>query len=130
MADTIKEVLLVDDKVDIQEILADFLRNNGYRVEAYENGKTALARLQTKDFHLIITDLIMPKQDGFSLIHNIKEKQKNLPKKTPIIIMTGGSQTMDFQESLEQLEREGHPVLHKPFTKEKFLEAVNTALFT
>lgn len=119
----LKEILLVDDKIDIQEMLADFLRNKSCSVDVCASGGEAMRYLEEKDYDLIVTDLIMPGLDGFSFVRKTREKNE-----TPILVITGGSQSFDFQNGLQELEGQVFEILRKPFTKEKFWDAVNAAL--
>ncbi|MCK6417779.1 MAG: response regulator [Alphaproteobacteria bacterium] len=123
--DSYKSILLVDDNLFIQEIVADFLRNSGYRVEAAANGNKALLRLREKSFDLVLTDLIMPQEDGFSLISSIKK----LPTPPLIIVMTSGSNDKVFQEKLKALQDQGVKMIWKPFSKEDLLQMVNDLLY-
>jgi CheY-like chemotaxis protein len=122
----IKTVLLVDDNLFIQEIVADFLRNQGFRVEAEPNGKQALRRLSQKPFDLILTDLIMPDMDGFEFIEQLKILQS--PSK--VILMTGGSNKPDFKSKLRAIEAQGYKILEKPFSKDSVLALVNQLIFS
>lgn len=123
-----KNILLVDDKIDIQEILADFLRNNGHKTEACANGEQAIKRAKENEYDLIITDVIMPKKDGFSFLEELRSLNSEQEKKTPVIIITGGSTSLDFQDTLDTIQESGNKVLRKPFNKDQFIDAVNDSL--
>lgn len=114
-----KNILVIDDQIDIQEILADFLRNNGYVVEACSNGVQAAQKIKEKQFSLIITDLMMPKGDGFSFIAST-----NGHLNTPVLVMTGGSNFEKYGDKIKTLENAGYIVLKKPFSKDKLEETV------
>lgn len=118
-----KKVLLVDDQVDIQAIVADCLRNYGIKVDAYANGKQASEKLEKDAFDLIITDLNMPEEDGFSFIYKAQNVFKN-SKDTPIVVITGGARSFDFEANLEDLKDNNVAVLRKPFTKDQLLGTV------
>jgi PAS domain S-box-containing protein len=73
-------ILLVDDEPAIRAILADTLRRQGFRVEAAEDGRAALARLERdREVDLLVTDLAMPEVDGVSLIRAARAIQPGLP---------------------------------------------------
>lgn len=119
-----KTVMLVDDQLDIQEMLADLLRNHGIRVEAYANGEQALERLKDNFYDLIITDMHMPKVNGYTLI---TEMQNNNPisQDMPVIIITGGQKAIEYQDQIEKLSNQNKiTVLEKPFSKQQFLDCV------
>ena len=107
-------ILVIDDQIDIQEILADFLRNSGYVVEACANGVQAAQKIKEKQYSLIITDLMMPKGDGFSFIATTNGRLE-----TPVLIMTGGSNFEKYREKIETLKNAGYIALKKPFSKDE-----------
>lgn len=123
--DSYKSILLVDDNLFIQEIVADFLRNSSYRVEAAANGAKALKKLGEKTFDLVLTDLMMPQEDGFSLVEGIKK----LPAPPLVLVMTSGSNDKTFQEKLKALQDQGVKMIWKPFSKEDLLQMVNDLLY-
>lgn len=118
-----KSVLLVDDEIDIQVMIADFLRNYGLRVEAYANGKQANDRLSSQKYDLIITDLRMPEEDGFSLVYKIRNYWQN-SKNTPIIIISGAAQKKDFEDSIASLKKHNILFLEKPFEMDALIDSV------
>ncbi len=122
-----KNILLVDDKPDIRETLAEFLQDFGHKTEICENGATAAKRVQERNFDLIITDVIMPKKDGFSFLEELRKTDTKKLRKTPVIIITGGSTSLEFQDSLDTLKSKGNKILKKPFTKDQLLKSVNDA---
>lgn len=118
-----KHILLVDDQLDIQEMLADLLRNRGIKVDAYANGEQASKRLEEQKYDLVITDLNMPKVDGFTLISRIQNDIEGA-KNTPIIVITGGQNAHKHREEVEALEQQNIQILKKPFGRQIFLDAV------
>ncbi len=84
-----KTVLIVDDE---REMLNVFLRalepyNEVFSIQVAGDGEEALKILRENDIALVVTDLIMPKMDGFSLLVHIRS---DFPQ-TPVIIMTAHS---------------------------------------
>jgi len=125
-----KTVLLVDDKIDIREILEDFLRNSGYETQALDNGDKAMQELAKnhEKYNLIVTDVIMPQKDGMTLLQELRELPGQDQNPTPVIMMTGGSTSIDLQNRLEEIAAQGNKILKKPFTKDQFITAVDKAL--
>lgn len=76
-----KTILVVEDIPNILELLDLTLRFNGYEVVTARNGQEALDALVSKHPALIITDILMPKMDGFSLIYHLRTNQqtRNIP---------------------------------------------------
>ena len=73
-----KNILVVDDDREIVRAIALNLESEGYTVFKAYDGMEALDLAMTKDIHLIIIDVMMPRLDGLSAIMKIREK-KNLP---------------------------------------------------
>ncbi len=67
-ADPVETILVVDDEAPIREVLEEYLLGLGYRVQTARDGREALDFLRECDFDLVITDLVMPRMDGFALI--------------------------------------------------------------
>lgn len=65
-------ILLVDDEPTQRLILARLLKRAGYEVETAGNGREALARLESGDFQLMITDWEMPEMDGIALCSTLR----------------------------------------------------------
>jgi len=74
-------LLVVEDVPDILELLHETLKFKGYRVVTATNGEEALAAIQKERPALIITDILMPKMDGFSLVHRLRlnAATRNIP---------------------------------------------------
>lgn len=65
--------MIIDDDKDITNLFSVFLEYNGYSVDAYTNPLEAFNHFRKNSHHLIILDLKMPKMDGMTLYHKIKE---------------------------------------------------------
>lgn len=73
-----KTILVVDDDREIVQAISITLEREGYSVLRAYDGMEALDYAVTREIHLIIIDIMMPKLDGLSAIMKIREK-KNLP---------------------------------------------------
>lgn len=77
-----KRVIVIDDEVNICDALDYALTSIGYEVQTYQCPQTALTdirKTKSDDIELIITDLMMPIMDGFTLIDKIRETHPDLP---------------------------------------------------
>ncbi len=117
------KLLIVDDSVTIQKIVAMAFENENMIVQGASNGKEALEKLN--DFHpdIIITDVDMPGIDGFEVSRKIRELEPF--KSVPILLLTS-----DFEEFNETLFKRSlaSDYLSKPFKSEKIVEKVNQLL--
>ena len=72
MTDQTRYLLVVEDIPDILHLLEATLKFKGYRVVTARNGEEALEALEKERPALIITDILMPKMDGFNLVHRLR----------------------------------------------------------
>ena len=74
-------LLVVEDIPDILNLLEATLKFKGYRVITAHNGEEALEAMQKERPALIITDILMPRMDGFSLVHRLRinPETRNIP---------------------------------------------------
>ena len=117
-----KNVLIVDDDLGFQRLLGISLKKykQDFDIILSNNGEEAIGVLNRKPVDLIITDLQMPKIDGLTLLAYINDA---FPK-MPCVIMTAHS-TPDIEKQFAQT---GQLLLKKPFTINKLVEAIHTAL--
>jgi len=79
------KILAVDDEAEITESIKRHLRFLGYEVETASSGAEALERLQEKNFHVVVTDLVMPEMNGIELLKQIRADHPM----TQVIAITG-----------------------------------------
>ena len=83
------KVLIIDDEKDIRSVLKDMLGMSGYDVDTAEDGRKAKELYDKTDYDVVITDIIMPEQDGFEVILDYRNKNQ-LDR---IIAISGGGRT-------------------------------------
>jgi len=115
-----KTILVIDDSVSLRQVVKMTLVQAGYDVLEAGNGKEALAQLDGRKIHLIVSDVNMPIMDGITFL----KEARQLPayKFTPIIMLT--------TESGEDKKREGQQAgakawVVKPFQPPVLLNAVS-----
>ena len=79
-------LLVVEDIPDILKLLDATLKFKGYRVVTAQNGQEALDAIQRERPAMIITDILMPKMDGFSLVHRLRINPET--RDIPVIFLT------------------------------------------
>jgi DNA-binding response OmpR family regulator len=77
-------ILIVEDDAIVRNFLAVLLRAQGHEVMESRDGTEALALLNDRHFGLVITDLVMPKLDGFHLVDQIRSRWPQ----TPILLIS------------------------------------------
>ncbi len=90
MVNTLKKVLIVEDDLDIGELQQDYLEINGYDVELQTSGKEGLKRALSKDYDLLIIDVMLPEVDGFEIC-----KQVRAVKNIPILFVSARKEDID-----------------------------------
>lgn len=77
-------ILLAEDNFDLCYLIVSELKRNNYNVDYAHDGATAVNLLETKHYDMLITDIMMPKVDGFELVSYARTISKNMP----ILIIT------------------------------------------
>lgn len=97
---TPKRILVVDDSITTRTLEKSILETYGYNVELAVDGTDALARLRHEDFDLVVTDLEMPRLNGFELCAAVKGDEKL--KRIPIIMVTSVENPKDREKGMSQ----------------------------
>lgn len=105
-------ILVVDDDDRIRELLKKFLTREGYNVTAAKDAANARKMLQTFDVDLIILDVMMPGEDGFSLLSALRDEGD----RTSVLLLTARGHASD---RIEGLKRGADDYLPKPFEPEE-----------
>lgn len=79
-------VLTVDDSASMRMLLRTALTNSGFEVQQAEDGQEALEWLETNEVDVVLTDINMPRLDGFGLIEKLRETA--LHAERPILVLT------------------------------------------
>jgi two-component system chemotaxis response regulator CheY len=114
-----KTILTVDDSRTIRDMLMSTLAAAGYEVVQAEDGVEALERLRETRPAAILTDINMPRMDGFELIAEVRRDSAN--RSIPILVLTTESEP-DRKERAKAAGATGWIV--KPFNPEKLLDAL------
>jgi len=118
------KILAVDDSPTMRRIIVNTLHRAGYNdiVEA-ENGKDALAKLETESVNFVITDWNMPEMDGLSFVTALRGSERH--KKTPVLMVTTRSVKEDIVDALKVGVNN---FIVKPFTPDTLKEKIDQIL--
>ncbi|MEH6890062.1 response regulator transcription factor [Bacillus sp. JJ864] len=83
-------ILVVDDEKEIRDLIAIYLKNEGYEVLQAGDGAEGLEILQKQQVHLVVLDIMMPKLDGIHMCMKVREIAE-----MPIIMLSAKTQDMD-----------------------------------
>jgi two-component system chemotaxis response regulator CheY len=92
-------ILLVEDSPTILNLLGMVLRQYGYQIHTAGDGVEALSKLSQEDVDLIITDVNMPRMDGFTLIDRVRAQERLI--NIPIIVLSTEREEHDRQRGAE-----------------------------
>jgi len=114
-------ILVVDDSITVRRVTQRMLQREGYRVSLAADGLQALERLQTERPAVVLSDIEMPRMDGFDLARNIRadEALADLP-----IIMITSRIAEKHREHAAQLGVNHY--LGKPYSEEELIRLVRT----
>ena len=117
-------ILVVDDEVKACELLKRFLQAKGYEAVTAYNGVEALDKLKIAPVDLIITDILMPKMDGFQLCRECKTNDKL--RQVPFVFYTATYINKKDEEFALNLGAEKFII--KPLDLDKFLKIIETLI--
>jgi DNA-binding NtrC family response regulator len=101
-------VLIVDDEQSLRKVLAATLEREGYEVQVAVNGEEALAALDRDGADVVVTDLVMPKMDGLSLLRKVVSRHPDVP----VIVVTAHGRV---DSAVEAMKAGAFDFVTKPF---------------
>jgi DNA-binding NtrC family response regulator len=114
---TVLDILLVDDEPAIRQTLSLALRAQGHRLETAADGAEAMARLDARAFGLVVSDVRLPKVDGFTILRRIVH---DAPA-TDVLLMTAYGTIPDAVVAMRERAAD---YVTKPFQIEEFVSIV------
>ena len=117
-------VLLIEDDELVQDMLRTVLELAGYDVTVAGNGRDGLRRFAERKPDIVVTDIIMPEQEGIETILAIRRIDQSLP----IIAMSGGSSigAVDFLHAAKSFG--ASHILNKPFSPKDLISVLKDCL--
>ena len=117
------EILIVEDSQTQAELLKHLLSQEGYAVTVAANGKQALAAAHQRKPGLVISDVVMPEMDGYTLCKEIKSRAEM--KDVPVILVTSLSSPQDI---IKGLECGADNFIRKPYDENYLLSRIDFVL--
>lgn len=115
-----KRILVIEDEYDIRDVIASYLRVEGYDVTEAENGLKALSLFNEESFDLVISDIMMPGIDGFEVLKAIR-----LVSDVPMIMLTAKAEEVD---RLKGFDTGADDYITKPFSPKEVVSRVKVWL--
>ena len=115
-----QKILIVEDDIDIQELLRNFLQEVGYEISIANDGMEAISLFSTIQFDLILLDIMLPKIDGFTVCELIRKQSQ-----IPIIMLTALSSE---DEQIRGLDLQVDDYITKPFSMPILVRKIGAVL--
>jgi DNA-binding response OmpR family regulator len=107
-------VLIAEDDAVLRRLLQNYLEKHGHEIVAARNGAEAWERFQGEEFHLVITDWMMPACTGIELLRRIRAEDR--PGYVYVILLTSRSEKEDI---LEGMDAGADDFVTKPFDQDE-----------
>jgi two-component system response regulator VanR len=113
-------ILIIEDECKIQEILTEFLQENGYTVDCAGDGLVGVAMFQKNAYDLVLLDVMMPKIDGFAVLELIRQASD-----VPVIMITA-MEGEEYQAKGFDLQADDY--ITKPFSMNLVIRRIEAVL--
>jgi nitrogen regulation protein NR(I) len=113
-------VLVVDDEMSLRKVLAATLHREGYEVSVCADGEEALSALDRDGADVVVTDLVMPRMDGLSLLRKVVARHPDVP----VIVVTAHGR---IDSAVEAMKAGAFDFLSKPFEHQELKAIIGKA---
>lgn len=117
-------VAVIDDDTDLLRMVARMLESGGHEALTFSSVGDAVAALEHTPVDVILTDIFMPRLDGFHLLAAMRESHPDVP----IIAMSGGGSLIKVDMLPETKAFGAAAILDKPFTREQLIATIQSTL--
>jgi DNA-binding response OmpR family regulator len=119
MADRKFNILLVEDEPVIRELVRSMLSDGDVHVECADTGTDGLKLARSRDFHLILLDIVLPQMDGITVCRMLKSDPRTAA--VPLYMLTAKTKKADV-EMATRAGADGY--IHKPFRGAELFDLV------
>lgn len=105
-------ILLAEDERDLNRIVAQKLKSDGYSVDCCYDGEEAIDILSYTEYDAVILDIMMPKADGFAVLRSLRDANRT----TPVLFLTARD---SIEDRVKGLDSGANDYLVKPFSLEE-----------
>ncbi len=115
------KIMLIEDDLEMQELLKDYLGNYDFKVDTYEKPLVAMEQLfKSSDYSVVVLDLMLPQMDGFDVCKKIRQKSQ-----IPIIISSARG---NIGDKVAAYEYGADDYLAKPYEPKELILRINAIL--
>ena len=115
------KILVVEDEKDLNRVITKHLKKNNYSVDSCFDGEEALDYISHGEYDLIITDIMMPKIDGYGFIKQLRNDKNS----TPIIMLTAKD---SLDDKILGLDSGADDYIVKPFEFDELLARIRVLM--
>jgi len=116
-----QRILIIDDDARLRELLLRYLGQQGYEVKAVGDGSQMDRALAYKRYHLLVLDLMLPNEDGLSILRRLRGAGESVP----VILLTAKGDEID---RILGLEMGADDYLPKPFNPRELVARISAVL--
>lgn len=117
---SVERLLVVDDDTELCELVAEYLRPEGFQVEAVHDGEQGVARVLSGEHAMVVLDVMLPGLNGFEVLRRIRAHSN-----TPVLMLTARGEEVD---RIVGLEIGADDYLPKPFNPRELVARINAIL--
>jgi two-component system, OmpR family, response regulator CpxR len=117
---SVDRILVVDDDVELCSLVSEYLRPEGFQVEAVHDGKAGLSRALSGDHLLAVLDVMLPGMNGFDVLRRIRDSSR-----IPVLLLTARGEDVD---RIVGLEIGADDYLPKPFNPRELVARIRAIL--
>jgi len=118
--ESVDRILVVDDDVELCSLVSEYLKPEGFQVEAVHDGKAGLVRALSSDHLLVILDVMLPGMNGFDVLRKIRDSSR-----IPVLLLTARGEDVD---RIVGLEIGADDYLPKPFNPREMVARIRAIL--
>lgn len=115
------KLLIIEDEAKVAQLLVKGFNEAGFEAETSSEGNEALNMALSKNYDLLIVDVMLPGRDGFSLVEELRKQERDMP----VLFLSAKRSTED---RIEGLQRGGDDYIIKPFSFSEVLVRAQTIL--
>ena len=117
---SVDRILVIDDDVELCALVSEYLRPEGFQVDAAHDGKTGLARALSREHLLVVLDVMLPGLNGFDVLRKIRTESR-----IPVLLLTARGEDVD---RIVGLEIGADDYLPKPFNPRELVARIRAIL--
>lgn len=118
-----QKILLAEDTADMNKVVTAVLEHDGYEVDSFLDGKSALKALMSNRYDAALLDIMMPGMTGIEVLKEIR----SINDETPVILLTAKS---EIEDKVDGLDAGANDYLTKPFSMKELLARIRALLRT